>query len=194
MFTGEMNTRIGILKHDVCNWVKIKSVWGKCNEKNSRCVYSQNGVSSLKTMTVTTYKDNEVTETNLLQIANKKYLPVAIIPNKNSIYCDIICAQVSVKEMLTYETKDIIDENRCVTKANTQKKIQEVIFANKYVNMGVNAVYNTENRAFIIIIPKEIRIDAGSIVKIDDVFYYVTICLEYGEYFNEYQIEVKEDV
>ena len=31
------------------------------------------------------------------------------------------------------------------------------------------------------------------VVKIDDVYYYVTVCLENGEFFNEYQLEIKED-
>lgn len=194
MLTSDMNKRISILKYEDFNWTKLKSVWGKCSEKNSRCVYSQNSVSSLTTMTVSMYKNNRINETNLLQIDGKKYLPVYDGSNADLIYSDIVCAPVTVKKMSIYEITDEIDENRLITKTKTFKAKCDVIFANKYTQVSAGNVYDTENRAFIIIVPKEINIAAGDIIGIDDSFYYVTLCLEYGNHFNEYQIEVRDDV
>lgn len=194
MFTSDMNKRISVLEYENFKWLKSKSVWGKCSEKNSRCIYSQNSVSSLTTMTVSTYKNNRTKETELLQIDDKKYLPVYDGSNANPIYSDIICAPVTVKEMIIYETTDEMDENRLVTKTKTRKNVCDVIFANKYTQISAGTVYDTENRAFIIIVPKSISISSGEIVSIDGLFYYVTLCLEYGKNFNEYQIEVKGDV
>lgn len=194
MLTGELNERITVLTFDGAHWKKKDKIWGKCTEKNTRCIFSQNGVSALKTMIVSTYKENKASEVNLLEIRGKKYLPVSVIPNKNPVYKDVTSAPVLVKTMIMYKNVTETDENRLVTSTKTEEKETDVIFANKYVALNSNAVFNTENRAFIILIPKDINIDAGTIVKIDNTFYYVTLTLEYGDFFNEYQIEVKEDI
>ena len=193
MQTGSLNERIKVYKFENMLSKENKKIWGKATEKNARCVFCQNGVSALKTMTFTVYGGNKINETNILELKNRKYLPVSIIPNKNPVYVDIVCAPVNIKTMLIYKNVNETDENRLVISTKREEKEIQVIFASKYVSLTSNSVFNTENRSYVVVIPKNTDIDSGTVVKIDNVFYYVTACLENGEFFNEYQLEIKED-
>lgn len=194
MNIGEMNRRIAVLRYDGNKWVEAKTVWGRMEEEQRRCVYSQNGVASLITWKVAVYRGSGISRENMLKVDEKLLFISAIAETDNKNHQELSCGVVEVKQF-SYELSETgRDElNRPIVTGKTTVMFDGVL-TEKYIGTNENAVYTDEKQVLILIVPKSMQLKTGTALQADGRDYVVTLRHETGEYYNEYELTVRSDV
>ena len=194
MNIGEMNRRIAVLRYEGNKWVEAKTVWGRMEEEQRRCVYSQNGVASLTTWKVVVYRGSGISRENLLKVDGKLLFISAIAETDNKNHQELSCGVVEVKRF-SYELAETgRDElNRPIVTGKMTVMFDGVL-TEKYIGTNENAVYTGETQVLILIVPKSMQLKTGTALQADGRDYVVTLRHETGEYYNEYELTVRSDV
>ena len=194
MNIGEMNRRIAVLRYEGNKWVEAKTVWGRMEEEQRRCVYSQNGVASLTTWKVVVYRGSGISLENLLKVDGKLLFISAIAETDNKNHQELSCGVVEVKRF-SYELAETgRDElNRPIVTGKMTVMFDGVL-TEKYIGTNENAVYTGETQVLILIVPKSMQLKTGTALQADGRDYVVTLRHETGEYYNEYELTVRSDV
>ena len=194
MNIGEMNRRIAVLRYEGNKWVEAKTVWGRMEEEQRRCVYSQNGVASLTAWKVAVYRGSGISRENLLKVDGKLLFISAIAETDNKNHQELSCGVVEVKRF-SYELAETgRDElNRPIVTGKMTVMFDGVL-TEKYIGTNENAVYTGETQVLILIVPKSMQLKTGTALQADGRDYVVTLRHETGEYYNEYELTVRSDV
>jgi hypothetical protein len=194
MNIGEMNRRIAVLCYEGNEWIEHKIVWGRVEEEQRRCVYSQNGVASLTTWKVTVYRGSGISRKNMLKADGKLLFIAAIAETNNKNHQELSCGVVDVKQFSHELSETGRDElNRPIVTGKTTVMFDGVL-TEKYIGTYENAVYSDETQVLILIVPKSMRIKTGTALQSDGRDYVVTLRHETGEYYNEYELTARSDV
>lgn len=194
MNIGEMNRRIAVLRYEGNKWVEAKTVWGRMEEEQRRCVYSQNGVASLTTWKVVVYRGSGISRKNMLKVDGKLLFISAIAETDNKNHQELSCGVVEVKRFSFELTEMGRDElNRPIVTGKTTVMFDGVL-TEKYIGTYENAVYRDETQVLILIVPKSMQLKTGTALQADGRDYVVTLRHETGEYYNEYELTTRSDV
>ena len=189
-----MNRRIAVLRYEGNKWVEAKTVWGRMEEEQRRCVYSQNGVASLTTWKVVVYRGSGISRKNMLKVDGKLLFISAIAETDNKNHQELSCGVVEVKRFSFELTEMGRDElNRPIVTGKTTVMFDGVL-TEKYIGTYENAVYRDETQVLILIVPKSMQLKTGTALQADGRDYVVTLRHETGEYYNEYELTTRSDV
>lgn len=208
MNIGEMNRRIAVLRYEGNKWVEAKTVWGRMEEEQRRCVYSQNGVASLTTWKVAVYRGSGISRENMLKVGGKLLFVSAIAETDNKNHQELSCGVVEVKQFSCELAETGRDELNRPIVVNKTTVVFDGVLAERYIRTnidGVNntrrdaarendSVYNAETQVLILIVPKSMQLKTGTALQADGRDYVVTLRHETGEYYNEYELTTRSDV
>lgn len=194
MNIGEMNRRIAVLRYDGNKWVETKTIWGRMEEEQRRCVYSQNGVASLTTWKVAVYRGSGISHGNMLKVDEKLLFISAIAETDNKNHQELSCGVVEVKQFSCELAETGRDELNRPIVVNKSTIMFDGVLTEKYIGTNENAVYTDEMQVLILIVPKSMQLKTGTALQADGRDYVVTLRHETGEYYNEYELTTRSDV
>lgn len=199
MNPGELRNPISILnyelKEEVYRFKEERRVFSKIESKAKKNYFSKFGIASSEFLEATIRNIKGFDKNKAIKFRGNHYLISSI---EDIDYRKRFLKFIMVKQNLyiceafrNVKDKDIF--NRPTQNLSSIYKF-EAYLIEKYSSFNEEKVSTTNNYTMILMTPKIINLKPGDLVEINEVKYKVEIIHTLDDYFNEYEITIKQDI
>lgn len=198
MNPGELRSRLIIQNLEVNNdgysWSEISKLYCKKEIENKRSIFSKFGFATNETAKFTVRFNKNISKHNSILHDNKHYLITSIIDIDNKhAFNEITTVQITPKECEVRRLSIVKDKlNRPSEEMNVVFKFPGYV-VEKYNNYDQEKPQVVIKKTYILVTPKNIKLELADLIVIEDVIYNVQIIHDLDEYINEYEITVEKD-
>lgn len=188
---GQLKDKIDIVSIFVeandYSWNIKRSVWARVEPTTKRNIFSEQGFSA-KLINILVRKC-DVTLHNAIRW-NQKHCIITDIIEKDRMYYEISAALIEpVICFAERENEPELDElNRPIYNDAANKISFPAYITEKYVRQTEDVAMSTVESKYVLVSPKEIRLDDGNIVEVDGEPFEILVSHTLSDYKNEYEV------